>query len=336
MSPLEFEMLVRDAVRRVLGKLPAEDMHVEFKARWIDEDDLARHIGGMANAALCSPTTLVIGVDEKGAKIVGAESTDVAAWWPQIQRRFNGEAPLLVHHRIIALDEAPDLPFVALMFDTHLAPYVVTNKDGGNHQRDVPWREGTRTQSATRAQLLQILSPIVRMPHLELVQATLILNEKARYDKTGCDITWSLDAKMFVVQPFDQEATFARHSTETIVHFQESPAQLNQVSFPVASIPGVSSLDAVAIRGSNYLTVKTWERMMSPEHIPFPDEKLTVSMRFATPGWARDVSLRFEVVATDDQQGEQNRTKSWAIGHLPQPPKDRRPTIGELATKARR
>lgn len=51
----------------------------------------------------------------------------------------------------------------ALVFETNRAPFVVRNKhygqtNAGPIEREVPWREGTSIRSATRADLLMVLS----------------------------------------------------------------------------------------------------------------------------------------------------------------------------------
>ena len=61
----------------------------------------------------------------------------------------------------------------ALYFETDRAPFVVKNQEGGTIQREVPWREATGVKSATRSQLLRLLSPLQRLPSLEVIGGTL-------------------------------------------------------------------------------------------------------------------------------------------------------------------
>lgn len=58
---------------------------------------------------------------------------------------------------------------VALYFETDRAPFVVKNPVGGTVQREVPWREATSIKSATRSQLIRLLTPIQKLPTVEVV-----------------------------------------------------------------------------------------------------------------------------------------------------------------------
>ena len=66
---------------------------------------------------------------------------------------------------------------VGLYFETDRVPYVVKNHKGGQIQREVPWRELNGTQSATRAQLLRMLVPVIRNPIVEFVSGELRAHE---------------------------------------------------------------------------------------------------------------------------------------------------------------
>src|SRR5690606_41755239 len=51
-------------------------------------------------------------------------------------------------------------PIVALLFDTSSFPYVVTKGDGpGAFEWEVPMREGTRTRSARRSEIVRLFTP---------------------------------------------------------------------------------------------------------------------------------------------------------------------------------
>jgi hypothetical protein len=66
-------------------------------------------------------------------------------------------------------------PYVALLFDTSKVPYVV--KVPNSDRLEVPWREGTRTRSATRFELLRIFSLLQKeeqlIPVKEFADATV-------------------------------------------------------------------------------------------------------------------------------------------------------------------
>lgn len=76
--------------------------------------------------------------------------------------------PLLVEGRSI----------LAMLFDSERAPFVVTNGKGGVPERSVPWREGTRIRSASRGELVRLLSPLTIMTSFEILEAFIAFKEK--------------------------------------------------------------------------------------------------------------------------------------------------------------
>jgi len=68
----------------------------------------------------------------------------------------------------------------ALCFDTSRAPFVVKNPafgktEGGPVKWEVPWREGTKTRSASRNDLVLLLSPLSKLPKIEILDADMCL-----------------------------------------------------------------------------------------------------------------------------------------------------------------
>lgn len=142
-----------------------EDARVELKARWPDDKArAARRIAGHANAARGESILWVIGADEK-AGIVGAQQTDVAQWYDQIAKCFDGFPPPLTE--LVVRFGATSV--VALHFDTSRAPFVVTNPSGGPIALEVPWREGTKVRSARREDLVRLLVPTQRAPVIDVL-----------------------------------------------------------------------------------------------------------------------------------------------------------------------
>ncbi len=84
--------------------------------------------------------------------------------------RFDQVAPELVRHLNVHLSNGEVV--AALLFSTDRAPYVVKN-GGGSPELEVPIREGTRTRSARRDELLRMLVPAVSVPPALLLEASL-------------------------------------------------------------------------------------------------------------------------------------------------------------------
>jgi hypothetical protein len=133
---------------------PTEDARVECKSSWVDVKNIARQLAGHANAALGEPILWLIGVDEKGKRIPGADATELANWYPRLKKEFDdGIAPALVADLNLSVDGAI---VVALVFETITAPFII--KVPNTDRLEIPWREGTRTRSANRVEVFRMLS----------------------------------------------------------------------------------------------------------------------------------------------------------------------------------
>lgn len=157
MKPQEIELWARDIVSSVMSGQPVEDSRIEVKSRWIEPEKAAPRLAAHANSSRGDSILWIIGVDEKGRKIAGADPLDSGSWYKSLLKHFDGFAPRLAKDVNIRINEET---VVALHFDTHLeAPYVIKNLKGGYPEYTVPWREGTHLRAASRADLLSILVP---------------------------------------------------------------------------------------------------------------------------------------------------------------------------------
>ena len=153
------------AVDRVVNGCPVEDDYTECKATWPDDyRKSARQIAALCNAARGAEALWIIGLDERRKRVEDAGSVELANWWPQLERCFDGVAPAV--QTLNVATATGDV--TALLFETDRSPYV--HLTGHNHpQREVPWRTATGTSSATRAQLLSLLVATAVTPQLELI-----------------------------------------------------------------------------------------------------------------------------------------------------------------------
>jgi hypothetical protein len=160
MRQQQLEGLVLAAIDRARAGNPTEDDRIEFKREWPDVGKV-RQLAGAVNRANGSYVVYIVGTDERGV-IFPLGSTDVADWWAQFSSKFDGVPPDLVNHINVPIDGANSV--TALEFGTERAPYVVKVDKGGSPEREVPIREGTRTRSATRTELLRMLRPQASVP----------------------------------------------------------------------------------------------------------------------------------------------------------------------------
>jgi hypothetical protein len=149
----ELKIWALEVLSRIKSHEPTEDSRVECKASWLDVKNISRQLAGHANAASGEPVLWLIGVDEKAGVVAGASHNELANWYPQLVREFDGVAPCLTADLNIVIE---DKTIVALLFETSNAPFVV--KVPNSDRLEIPWREGTRTRSAKRAEVLRMLS----------------------------------------------------------------------------------------------------------------------------------------------------------------------------------
>lgn len=199
MLPHELENKVLGIIDRVKAKQPTEDARVELKAEWIDAKKAARQLAGHANAARGQPILWVIGLDENKG-VVGATKEELANWYPQIERECDGLAPHLALDIVVPTDGKS---VVALLFETDRAPYVVLNPDRGSGaaakiHREVPWRSATGVRSAKRSDLIRLLSPLQKIPNIEVVDCSLYISELGP-DTGGNSIPSGFEMDLYIV-----------------------------------------------------------------------------------------------------------------------------------------
>lgn len=258
-------------VERVSRGQPCEDSFEELKAEWPDDVSLsktARQLAGHANAARGEPILWLIGVDEERG-VVGASHAELANWYPSLARHFNGGAPTFTDVNVVLDNEQT---IVALQFETDQPPYVY-RVPGPDARLEVPWREGRRTRSATRADLLSLLIPLQLLPDVEVTAAHFELRivEASENRQVGDDeFVWTLDAWLYVSSRANDRIIIPRHrcsgsftidSCGAVVQFSDvsfaTPPQLliRQPVTPMISI-GEDQL-VVSGAGTAILTAQT-------------------------------------------------------------------------------
>lgn len=160
MKNSEIESWALRTISQAQSQQPSEDSRVELKSIWPpDYSKAARRIAAHLNAARGEPLLWLIGVDEKTGTTLGADRLEFTKWIGGIAGEFDGLAPRCYDVNVPTNNNST---VVALVFESDRAPYVVRNPKFGTSKEpialEVPWREGTAVRSATRADLLLILS----------------------------------------------------------------------------------------------------------------------------------------------------------------------------------
>jgi hypothetical protein len=196
----EIESWAYSVIERVRSGALNEDSRVELKREWIPAEKAARRLAAHANSALGEPILWLIGVDQKSGELIQSLN-DLATWWPSVTKHFDGMPPEVVD---IALSVDGKM-IMALCFDTEQRPFVVKLKQDF---LEVPWRDGTRTRSATRSELIRLLSPVVDLPNFEILNANFVAKQTQPEPKSIWELTVTLTIYVFpkkegrVVFPF--------------------------------------------------------------------------------------------------------------------------------------
>lgn len=178
MRKIEIEEWALRVIDAVVQQQPSEDDRVELKTDWLPDDyDFARRLAGHANSAHSEPILWLFGVNEKGASVPGVQTRDVASWWQQLRKHFDGESPTPVSINIAY----KGVVVVALLVETDRAPFVVKNPQFGTKgviiSHEVPWRESTAIRTAGREHLVRLLLASVKAPPFELRALTACMKK---------------------------------------------------------------------------------------------------------------------------------------------------------------
>ena len=120
-----------------------------------------------------------MGVGEDGTFALPNE--ELANWLPQVSRYLDGAAPTCRVYNF----NIEGKPLVLLHFHTVLRPFVAIRENG---DREISWRAGNLTRSATRSELLSLLVPTITRPRFEIVQAHITLERQSNFLNVGMEI----------------------------------------------------------------------------------------------------------------------------------------------------
>lgn len=177
MQPSEevaLELQCHSILRRIAIGETVEDDLLELKSDFPLPADAARRVAAQANSARGRAFLWLVGVHERKG-VVPVSRTDAATWFAEVSSHFDGSPPSLAQR---VVDTSSGSVHV-LHFTPTTPPFVVkfaTQEGRKGQTREVPWREGTSTRSATRLELLELLSKPRAAPSVRLLGATLYGN----------------------------------------------------------------------------------------------------------------------------------------------------------------
>lgn len=268
MTKLELEIWVRDIVSRVEAGQPDEDHRVELKSQWKDAKEIVRQLAGHANTARGEQILWIIGVDAKNRVVTGADQKELSTWLPQLQSEFNEAIyPELVQHLNIPIEEKS---VVALLFETDRYPYVIKT-NGGRSELEIPWRDGTRTRSAKRSDLIRLLSPLQKLPNVEVLSASLSGHSDESQNPRTKEVKhfsrWNLELSLYISPRTNSRICIPKHHCTGELEVQDClpMTKFDHVYIYPFTSPGVgtpslaihSSSSEIFIEGPGRLNVST-------------------------------------------------------------------------------
>jgi len=332
----EIEAWVLRVTQQVESGQPNEDFRVELKAEWPDVQKAARQIAGHANAARGEPILWIIGVDEIRG-VVGVDNEELADWSARVSAEFDGLAPELVKNLNVPVRERT---IVALLFDTDRAPYLVKNPaygqpKGGPVQLEVPWREGNSTGTATRSNLLRLLSPMQKNPSFEVLGAWLkVYSELVQDPLTGdlihskqrTNLTWKLNMDFYVSPRTDDRVVIPFHRCAAAVRLSECADETGLggvVLEPLTSLAyrggtHILRVDSLTIESTKYETlIRGPGRILLRAEVDLPNGSLaheTAEVRIQLEPVDADRPIAFREVLHQTPPDEKNHELAcWAL-----------------------
>jgi hypothetical protein len=220
MRSLEIEAWVLRIVDQLAARQHVEDSLVELKSKWPEPVAAARRIAAHANAARGAPILWVVGLDEDNG-VCGADPTELANWFATVRSQFNDAYPDPQDLNV----RTGNHTLVALLFDTQRAPFVVKNPafgspGGGSVEFEVPWREGRRTRTAKREDLIRLLAPFVLLPEIEFLDLTVSVHERKSADRPA-ECTWYVRGEVYVIPSDAKAVVFPFHRCKLALRFAD-------------------------------------------------------------------------------------------------------------------
>lgn len=319
MKLAEIEIWAHSIIDRVQQQQPVEDSRVELKAEWTDKyHQFARRLAGHANAAQGEPILWLIGVKE-GVGVTGADAVEFGSWWRQVSKHFDQLTPRPTEVAVSVSIGAEQKTAVAILFETDRAPYVVINpnfsQSKGEIKYEVPWREGTSVRTADRADLLRVLIPQQKLPHLEVLWAELYARTNTDFDPGA--ITWQLEAHVFIEQTegrvslprhrcagsIDMDSGWKIPLRDFALEIDESETRANSVAtnnVATFAAPGVLIISATQRVTTLPEANADWQR----------HESVEVELLMRPVGTANQAGIKFNLRRVKSSQEE----TSWRFG----------------------
>ncbi|MBV9658926.1 MAG: hypothetical protein JO295_12520 [Verrucomicrobia bacterium] len=288
----------------------------------------ARQLAAHANAARGRDLLWLIGIGSGGAK-----KSDCDAWLAGLRSWFDGLMPRVVPVEMTLpttpstsskrkLRDRSDRPLIALHIETDRAPFVIRAGSGNAAVRlETPWLDLTATssplpppRSATRTDLIKLLTPLLDLPRFELLEAQLAFYANPHvtaYARTT--FRWSLDAALYAM-PMGENARVVlplhrcRGGVEIGADFHNDATEFNVT--PDKASPAVRVTEsAVLIDGLGRLFLYLCGATQQPQ-IPW-QEPATLALDLTPTGAERAATVLARL--RPEKPTESNQAGLWRL-----------------------
>lgn len=298
----------------------AEDSAIELKAVLPqDRHQMARQLAGQANAAHGDTIIWVFGIDEKTGP-VGIEPFETGELMNQLQERFASPMPDLDQCVVTQIGE---LRLQAMSFLTDRAPYVVKNPlfgtKGVSIEREVPWRAGDVTRTASRDQLLRLLASAVSRPTIYFREATVKRYFATNTMGEAVQERWRATIEMFIVPPRNETLVFptslVRCALEgnTLGRIYLYDYRFGTSAYRDGAAPPISVSDTeIIVRDAGSVTMLA--AVEKEELLSYENEDDTLSLKLRLVPVRAEWAALFEAPCaggTDDESQKTPRAGEW-------------------------
>jgi len=284
MKSIDIEAWVLRVVDQVKSGQPSEDSRVELKAEWPkDANKAARRIAAHANAIAGESILWIIGLDESRG-VMGADNNELADWFPSVAKQFDGLAPSLRNINV----PVDGKTLVAMLFATDRVPFVVKNIADGPIDFEVPWREGCKTRSAKREDLIRLLSPIGQLPVVEVLDASVTVADPSPSSQHLYN--WDIAIRLYVAPLESPRLVIPCHKCEVNLKMEgleleipqgvwlEPRVNPNSQKNRVVSFTVACTKDEAIIDGPGVLHVKAHTTSPVSNGLPHSNAELVVKL----------------------------------------------------------
>jgi hypothetical protein len=182
---------------------------------------------------------------------------------------------------------------VAFLFDVTRAPYVVQTDDS-RVQFEVPWRTATSVRTARRADLVQILTPVTRMPEWEVLSAAVFVD--------GTDRGTAMMTLYIVPHALPTVFPFHRCGGELLIGGSRVPLQ--HVHIP----SGIGVVSQLVVEGPRRLTATGTFKMPESERAA---EQCRMIMRLNAVGASSPVVAEAHLSRAPPSPGVPSQVLRW-------------------------